>query len=59
MIVQIIIYLIGKTSFHVKFNTTSRLPVRCYGLQQYPRKLSTKKFSRFFIDGIHSLYNIF
>jgi hypothetical protein len=38
---------------------TSRLPVRCDGLQQYPRKLSIKKISRFFIDCLRSLYNIF
>jgi hypothetical protein len=38
---------------------TSRLPVRCDGLQQYPRKLSIKKISRFFIDCLCSLYNIF
>jgi hypothetical protein len=38
---------------------TSRLPVRSDGLQQYPRKLSTKKISRFFIDCLRSPYNIF
>jgi hypothetical protein len=38
---------------------TSRLPVRCDSLQQYPRKLSIKKNSRFFIDCLRSLYNIF
>jgi hypothetical protein len=37
----------------------SGLPVRCDGLQQYPRKLSIKKISRFFIDCLRSLYNIF
>jgi hypothetical protein len=37
---------------------TSRLPVRCDGLEQYPCKLSTKK-SRFFIDCLCSPYNIF
>jgi hypothetical protein len=35
---------------------TSRLLVRCDGSQQYPRKLSTKKISRFFIDCLHSLH---
>jgi hypothetical protein len=30
-----------------------------YNLQQYPYKLSTKKNSRFFIDSLRSLYNIF
>jgi hypothetical protein len=38
---------------------TSRLPVRCDGLQQYQRKLSTKKISRFLIDCFRSPYNIF
>jgi hypothetical protein len=38
---------------------TSRLPVRCNGSQQYPRKLSTKKISRFFIGCLHSSHNIF
>jgi hypothetical protein len=38
---------------------TSRLIVRCDGSQQYPRKLSTKNVSRFFIDCLHSPYNIF
>jgi hypothetical protein len=38
---------------------TSRLPVRCDGSQQYPRKLSTKKISRFFIGCLHSSQNIF
>jgi hypothetical protein len=38
---------------------TSRLPMRYNGLQQYPRKLPTKKISRFFIDCLHSPYNIF
>jgi hypothetical protein len=38
---------------------TSRLPVRCDGSQQYPRKLSTKKISRFFIDCLRSSHNIF
>jgi hypothetical protein len=28
---------------------TSRLPVRCDGLQQYPRKLSIKKFQDFLL----------
>jgi hypothetical protein len=37
---------------------TSRLPVRCDGLQQYPHKLPIKK-SRFFIDCLRSPYNIF
>jgi hypothetical protein len=37
---------------------TSRLPVRCDGLQQYLRKLSIKKF-KFFIDCLRSVYNIF
>jgi hypothetical protein len=40
-------------------NNTSRLPVRCDGLQQYPRKLFIKRISRFFIDCLRSLYNIF
>jgi hypothetical protein len=40
-------------------NITSRLTVCCDGLQQYPRKLSTNKISRFFIDCLHSSYNIF
>jgi hypothetical protein len=40
-------------------NITSLLSVRCDGLQQYPRKLSTNKISRFFIDCLRSLYNIF
>jgi hypothetical protein len=44
---------------YVLFYFTSRLPVRCDGLQQYPCKLSTKKISRFFIDCFHSPYNIF
>jgi hypothetical protein len=60
-------YKKGKSTFHFEngwlshpdFKNTSRLPVRCDGLQQYPRKLSTKKFSRFFIDCLRSLYNIF
>jgi hypothetical protein len=38
---------------------TSRLPVCCDGLQQYPCKLSTNKISRFFIDCLCSPYNIF
>jgi hypothetical protein len=33
--------------------------MRCEVSQQYPRKLSTKKNSRFFIGCIHSSYNIF
>jgi hypothetical protein len=33
--------------------------MRCDGLQQYLRKLSIKKNSRFFIDCLRSLYNIF
>jgi hypothetical protein len=33
--------------------------VRCDGLQQYPRKLSTKKISKIFIDCLRSPYNIF
>jgi hypothetical protein len=41
------------------FVYTSRLPMRCDGSQQYPRKLSTKKISRFLIGCLHSLYNIF
>jgi hypothetical protein len=40
-------------------NKTSRLPVRCDGSQEYSRKLSTKKISRFFIGCLHSLHNIF
>jgi hypothetical protein len=39
--------------------STRRLPVRCDGSQQYPRKLSTKKISRFFIDCLRSSHNIF
>jgi hypothetical protein len=39
--------------------TTSRLPVRCDGSQQYPRKLSTKKISRFFINCLRSSHNTF
>jgi hypothetical protein len=38
---------------------TSQLPMRCNDSQQYPRKLSTKKISRFFIGCFHSLHNIF
>jgi hypothetical protein len=38
---------------------TSRLPVRCDGSQQYPRKLSTKKISSFFIDCLRSPHNTF
>jgi hypothetical protein len=41
------------------FKYISRLPVRYDGLQQYPRKLSTKKKSRFFIDCLRFPYNIF
>jgi hypothetical protein len=33
--------------------------VRCDGLKQYPHKLSIKKISRFFIDCLRSLYNIY
>jgi hypothetical protein len=33
--------------------------LRYDGSQQYPRKLSTKKISRFFINCLRSLYNIF
>jgi hypothetical protein len=40
-------------------NNTSRLPVRCDGLQQYPRKLSITKISIFFINCLRSMYNIF
>jgi hypothetical protein len=40
-------------------SNTSRLPVRCDDLQQYPRKLSTKQIQDFFIDCLPSLYNIF
>jgi hypothetical protein len=39
--------------------TTSRLPVRYDGLQQYPYKLSIKKISKIFINCLRSLYNIF
>jgi hypothetical protein len=45
--------------FSVPFINTSWLPVRCNGLQQYPRKLSTKNISRFFSDCLRSPYNIF
>jgi hypothetical protein len=38
---------------------TSRLLVRCDGSQQWPRKLSTKKISNFFIDCLRSSHNIF
>jgi hypothetical protein len=38
---------------------TSRLSVRCDGLQQYSRKLFTKKILRFFINCLRSLYNFF
>jgi capsule polysaccharide export protein KpsE/RkpR len=31
------------------YTKTSRFPVRCDGLQQYPRKLSIKKNSRFLL----------
>jgi hypothetical protein len=41
------------------YSNSSRLLVRCGGSQQYPRKLSTKKISSFFIDCLHSSYNIF
>jgi hypothetical protein len=50
---------IGRTIHTHTHIYTSRLPVRCDGLQQYPRKLSIKKISRFFIDYLRSLYNIF
>jgi hypothetical protein len=43
----------------VLYIITSRLPVRCDYSQQYPRKLFTKKISRFFIGCLHSSYNIF
>jgi hypothetical protein len=43
----------------VLLKRTSRLPVRCDGLQQYPGKLSIKIFPRFFINCLRSLYNIF
>jgi hypothetical protein len=52
------IYIYKYDQINPHFQTTSRLPVRCDGLQQYPRKLSIKK-SRFFIDCLRSLYNIF
>jgi hypothetical protein len=38
---------------------TSRLPVHCDGSQQYPRKLTIKNISRFFIDCLRSSHNIF
>jgi hypothetical protein len=38
---------------------TSQLPVRCDGSQQYPRKLSTKKISKFSIDYLRFPHNIF
>jgi hypothetical protein len=41
------------------YGLTSRLSVRCDGLQQYPHKLSTKKIQDFFIDCLRSSYNIF
>jgi hypothetical protein len=53
-----IVYLAQLPSRDSYLNT-SRLPVRCDGLQQYSRKLSTKKNSRFFIDCLRSPYNIF
>jgi hypothetical protein len=37
---------------------TSRLPVRCDGLQQYPPKISIKKFQDFLLI-VSALYNIF
>jgi hypothetical protein len=37
---------------------TSRLPVRCDGLQQYPRKLSIKKFKIFLLI-VSALYIIY
>jgi hypothetical protein len=33
--------------------------MRCDGSQQYPRKLSTKNISRFFIDCLRFSHNIF
>jgi hypothetical protein len=45
------------TAGTVTFVITSRLLVRCDSSQQYPRKLSTKKISRFFIDCLCSSHN--
>jgi hypothetical protein len=46
------------TEISVILTCTSRLSVRCDG-SQYPRKLSTKNTSEFFIGCLHSLHNIF
>jgi hypothetical protein len=51
--------LVALGAYSLVLCITSRLSVRCDGLQQYPCKLSTKKSSRFFIDCLRSPYNIF